>query len=122
MYPIALDCGVPVGEYWDLTLQEIVDIIEAYKRRQTRDKKSRVEEAFVLAEVIANRVGMVFGGKKSDSDVLWPWHFYPDLFEDKSEEIEEKREQIETEMLKIQLNSRVEAWNKRFEEEHKNDS
>ena len=75
----------------------------------------------MLAEVTANRIAISFSGKKNDSDFIMPWHYYPGLFEDKSEQAEEERERIETEVLKAYMNSRAEAWNKRFEEEHKND-
>ena len=101
---------------------EIKDILEAYDRQETRKKKERVANLFVLAEVIANRVAISFNGKADPEDYMQPWHFYPGLFEDKSEEIEEQRELKETEKLKILMDSRVAAWNKRFEEEHKDGS
>ncbi len=70
----------------------------------------------------ANRVLYGLSPKASESDLLRPWHFYPDLFEDKSEEMEEQREMRELEKYKAQFNRGVEAWNRRFEKEQKNDS
>ena len=101
---------------------EIKDILEAYNRQQAKEKKDRIEELFVLAEVTANRVAISFSGKANYEDYMQPWHFYPGLFEDKSKESEERREQVETEALKALMDARVAAWNKRFEEEHKDGS
>lgn len=122
MYPIALDCGIPAYEYWDLTLQEIKDIVDSKNRMLRREKKERVMETFVLAEVTANRILYGFNSKRSESDLLQPWQFYPDLFEDMSEDMEEKREMLETAKFKAQMDKRIEAWNKRFREEQKDGS
>lgn len=122
LYPTALDCGVPVDKYWDLTLQEIKDIIDSCNRMEILKKKDRVLELFVLAEATANRIIYGFNSKHSESDLIQPWNFYPELFEDKSEELEKHREMIELENYKARFNKGVEAWNRRFEREHKNDS
>lgn len=100
-------------------MQEIQDVIEASNRQKTRDKKDRVEELFVLAEATANRVILGMSNNASDSDLVQPWHYYPDIFEDKTKEMEEQRELAETEIFKAKMSARAEVWNKRFEEEHK---
>ena len=85
-------------------------------------KKGRIMELFVLAQVTANRILTGLNSKSSESDLLQPWDFYPDLFEDKSEEIEEQREMMELEKYKAKFNKGVAAWNERFEKEHKDGS
>ena len=75
----------------------------------------------MLAEATANRILIGFGGKHSDEDFVWPYHYYPDLFENQSEEMEEQRELAETERFKAQMARRVDAWNARFEGENEND-
>ena len=87
-----------------------------------KEKKERIEELFVLAEAVANRIAIAFNGKSGDADFAMPWHFYPELFEDKTKELEEQRELAETQKFKAAMDGRVAAWNKRFEEEHKNGS
>lgn len=77
---------------------------------------------FVLAEVTANRILYGFNSSRNESDLIQPWQAYPDLFEDKSEEMEEQREMIELEKYKAQFNKGVAAWNKRFREEQNNGS
>lgn len=72
---------------------------------------------FILAEVTANRILYGFSGKGSESDLIHPWHYYPDLFDDLSEEIEEEREMRELEKYKARFNKGVDAWNRRFEKE-----
>ena len=108
--------------YWDLTLQEIEDIIESYGRQKRQNKKERVEELFMVAEVTSNRIISCLNSNASESNLLRPWHFYPDLFEDQSEEIGEQREAAELEKYKARFNKGVAAWNRRFEKEHQDGS
>lgn len=110
-----------MDKYWDLTLLEINDILEAYNRRKTKEKKARVDELFVLAGATANRIAVSFSKDAGESDVTMPWDYYPDLFENRSEELEKQRELAETEAIKLMMEGRVAAWNRRFEEEHKDD-
>ena len=122
MYPLALDCGVPVYYYWDLTLQEITDIIESHGRRQ----KEEINRLFVLAEVISNRVGIIFSGKKDhdESDLLRPWHFYPDLFKDERATIEEPDPGEDTELQTYNMKMKLwaENWNRRNRKEKPDDT
>ena len=116
MYPLALDCGVPVTKYWDLTLLEIKDILDSFERTRKREKKEKIEELFILAEVTANRVLNGLNGNNSISDYIQPHHYYPDLFEDMEEEIKKKQEEAELQRYKDDMKARAEAWNKRFRE------
>lgn len=116
MYPVAIDCGVSVERYWDLTLIEIKDILDSYERTQKRRKKEKVEELFILAEVTANRILNGLNGKSSYSDYVQPHHYYPDLFENVDELIEKKKEEEELQRYKEDMKARADAWNKRFRE------
>lgn len=102
-------------------MQEIYDILRCYERTEKRKKKEHILDLFVVAEVTANRILAGFDSKSSESDLLQPWHFYPELFEDMSKGIEERREMLETERFKAHMEARIEAWNKRFREEHNED-
>ena len=83
---------------------------------QKRKKKERIEELFILAEVSANRILNGLNGKSSYSDYVQPYHYYPDLFENLDEVIEQKREEAELERYKADMRARADAWNKRFRE------
>lgn len=111
-----------MDKYWNLTLQEIKDAIDSYRRVQEKKKKERIEELFLLAEVTANRIGYGFNSKRSTSDLIQPWHAYPTLFENLDEDLEEQQEALELEKYKARMNSHVEAWNRRFREERNNGS
>lgn len=117
MYPLALDCGVPVDLYWNLTLQEIVDIIES----ETRRRREEIGRLFVLADAISSRVAYFFSDpkKRRESDIVQPWDSYPSLFETAKEAHEDRKEQrqdAELEAYKARMATAIEAWNKRFEE------
>lgn len=108
--------------FWDLTLQEIVDRIESHGRRQ----KEEINRLFVLAEVIANRVGFMFGDKKSRSeeDLLHPWHFYPKLFAEEKDEAEEPdpSEDRELQAYNAKMTLWAENWNRRHRKEKLDDA
>lgn len=90
---------------------EILDVIESRRRR----KRERIEELFVAAEAVANRVGYVFADpkKRSESDLLWPWHIFPDLFSEEAEEKAKRAEEAETAAIKAMMDARVRAMNKK---------
>ncbi len=116
MFPVALDCGIPATVYWDLTLMEITDIVESHRRKTERAKKDRVSEMFICAEATANRIGYIFTDSKSrsESDLLWPWDLFPDLFSEEAEEQEKRAAEAETAAIKAIMDARARAVNDKF--------
>lgn len=80
----------------------------------------------MLAEVISNRVGIIFSGKKDhdESDLLQPWHFYPDLFKDERAAIEEPDPGEDTELQAYNMKMKLwaENWNRRNRKEKPDDT
>ena len=118
MYPLALVCGVSVHEYWDLTLQEIMDIIDTYEKQN----RERIEEAFQAAEAVASRIIYFFSDPKSrrEDQILQPWHVYPELYPEAIQMAEEKKEEDERKLLEDQKANMMliaERWNRKFEGE-----
>lgn len=113
---MALDCGIQATQFWDLSLFEIFDIVESHRRIQTREKKERITEQFTMAEVIANRVGYVFSdpNKRRESDITWPWDYYPELFSEEAEAREKRIAEAETEAIKAVMEARIRAVNAKF--------
>ena len=118
---MALDCGVPADAYWDLTLREVVDIIESGERK----RKEEISRLFTLADAISSRVGFIFSDpkKRNSSDIIQPWDCYPELFKDEKAkaygEDEDEESNIadpELEAYKARMAIGIARWNKRFEE------
>lgn len=118
---MALDCGVPADAYWDLTLREVVDIIESGERK----RKDEISRLFTLADAISSRVDFIFSDpkKRNSSDIIQPWDYYPELFKDEKAkaygEDEDEESNIadpELEAYKARMAIGIARWNKRFEE------
>lgn len=89
---------------------------------ERKKQRIRIDELFVQAEVTANRVVYGFNDKRSESDLIKPWDVYPELYDGYAEAEEERQTQMETEMLKAQMDARVALWNARFRKEHEDGS
>lgn len=113
---MALECGVPAEKFWDFTLQELIDIIDSYKRRQ----KEVINKIFVLADVISNRIGYLFtpDNKRDNYTLAEPWHYYPDLFEKDKVENEDENPEKDAELQAYNLKMMLWAdrWNQRRKE------
>lgn len=120
IYPSALEAGVPVNLFWDLSLQELVDILEAYNRREKERERRNVDRVFVLSDAIASRIGYLFADKKHRRDdmILKPQDAYPTLYK-RSEEEEKAAEKAELEAFKQRRAAAAERWNRRFAERNR---
>ena len=92
MYPDALDCGISVKEFWELSMLEISDIMESFKRRRTRDLKQELINGFAFAEHTAELVGLYLSSENTARKI---WDFFPELFSQEKtayDEIEVRRQ------------------------------
>lgn len=81
--------------FWDSSLYEVIDMIEASKSREQRQRKSQLIDAFSVAKAVAINISASIAGKDT---FVEPWDFYGDLFTDyreKYEKIRTEREMIE---------------------------
>lgn len=103
--------------FWESSVLDIQDMISAEEKRLIEKMKQDVIISFAGADAIATRVAYFFSDEKKrrESDIVMPWDRFPSLFEDKQEEIEEKKRQTETERYKANLKAYAERWNRRHE-------
>lgn len=87
MLPTALEIGISVNEYWDLTYGEILLYIDTYNQKQITEMKHQALMDYKLAELI----GCAFGGKFPTL-----YETYPSLFEE-----EAKQEKIEIQKQRL---------------------
>lgn len=97
MYPLALDCGVSVSSYWNMSLAEIRDCMESFERKHRMEFKQKVSELHVLAKDIAQYVSAVLNGSDGNPPPEL-WDYFPDLF---GEEKKEANKRIQDHMMAV---------------------
>lgn len=84
--------------FWDLSVLEILDLMDSADRVERDRVKRDVLHRFVEAEAISTRIAFFFADaeKRKPEDILQPYDVYPDLFEKEQELAEEKREEAKS--------------------------
>ena len=95
MYPYALEAGVDVHMFWQLSFGEVMDITEAYNRRERRLFKDAVRQQFLLAEIITR-----FMTREKQEPIPRPWEYYPELFADDKKAAETLEEEKQLQEMK----------------------
>lgn len=104
LYPEALYAGISPERFWSLSLNEIIDCLEAHYKREKERRKREIWDNFILAETITGNLAAAFS---EDGQVIKAWDYYPELFAKEKELDDERRKQEELERYK-------EAWRKRI--------
>ncbi|WP_196002014.1 hypothetical protein [Clostridium sp. 1001271B_151109_B4] len=87
LYPICLDCGITPNLFHESTIDELIDLIKSYERREEARQKENIVLNYMLARQIGENVAILFD---KDAKVTQLWDLYPDLFQ-KEKEINDKR-------------------------------
>ena len=113
LYPIALERDIPIDMFWNSSVPEILDLVEASVRKEKDELKDRIRLGFVEADAIASRVGYLFTEKKKrrDKDVIMPWDVYPELFKDEKEKTEQKANDADLVAQKAVMEAYAARWN-----------
>ena len=108
MYPAALDIGIPADAFWDMSLREVYDRFESYRRTCERKNKDKLSRDFILAEAISSRICYFFSTEESRSEdmILQPWDVDPDVFS-----MEKKRAEKEKRIRELaEYKAKVMNW------------
>ena len=94
LYPVALEMGIPVEIFWNLSVNEIFDTLANIRRRLLREEKQRIMDNFIQAQAIAVDISALFA---KDGKIAHPWDYYPSFFEAEKKSWEENqlKQQIE---------------------------
>ena len=90
LYPEALYAGISPERFWSLSLNEIIDCLEAYYKREKEKRKQTIWDNFILAETIVGNLTAAFS---EDGRTLKAWDYYPELFAKEKELDDERRKQ-----------------------------
>ena len=64
LYKQALRCKIKPFEFWELTIQEIIDMIEAYNEVQKEEMQFQAICAYSTAHTITQGIAVAFGKEK----------------------------------------------------------
>lgn len=94
LYPDAVECGISIIDFWNLSMMEIFDLMQGYKRRKQLELKQQLTNGFAFAESMAEHIGLYLN---SENKARHPWDFFPGLFREEKEAYEEWLAQKQTE-------------------------
>ena len=98
---MAIDCGISPSLFWDMSLDEVTDVMESYRRTDKFMMKRNLILNKLLAEQIMHEILPLLVEKVPD-DYKKPelWDYYPELFKDEKEAYEKKLKDDEFEKFK----------------------
>jgi len=80
LYPKALESGISPLSFWELTLGEVVQMINAYQRkREIYNKDIAIQQSFLSNQLLIGIHNML-GQKENAIDTLQLWDYFPELF------------------------------------------
>ena len=76
LYPLALQCGVSPFDFWNLGIDEVNDLIDAFTKNKKNDVKIQITMMSVQVNQLVERLSL-----KENEEPLQLWDYYPSLFE-----------------------------------------
>ena len=98
-----------VISFWNYGVDEVIDIIESYRRVEKARIKQEISNNYMQAFMIRDGVASLFDGKVKPKQLH---EIYPDLFVEEKEVVEELQRQNELEIHKERLRAFAERFNK----------
>lgn len=103
LFPLALDCGISPERFWELSIPDIIDIMECSRRQEERKVKRELMNLHFLARDIGQFTAVAIqGGNKVE--IMELWDFFPDLFGREHEETEKKIQEKQLAEYKARFN------------------
>lgn len=107
VYPSFLDCGYTPSLFWDSSLDEIIDLIQSYNRREeqrVKEEETKIKTQISLNWVMAQQIGehfdLAMGNKKSITPL---YDYFPDLFKSEKEEADRQEQMNQLELHKARM-------------------
>ena len=106
LFPLALDCGISPERFWDLSIPDIIDIVECRRRQEERKVKHELMNLHFLARDIGQFTAAAIQGSDKVK-IMELWDFFPDLFEREHEETKKKIQEKQLAEYKARFNDFV---------------
>lgn len=93
----ALDCGIGVSDFYDMTITEITHIRDSFLRRREIKRKDTADMAYRLSLLITNGIACLISKDNTPIQFL---ELFSDLFEEESKVNEENKIKAQMEINK----------------------
>lgn len=87
---MALKCGISPFDFWNMSIDEISDVIDAYNQNKIEDIKLQI----IMKSVQARQIAEYLVPSETKTEITQLWEYYPSLFEDEKQ-IAEKQKEID---------------------------
>ncbi|KAB1437560.1 hypothetical protein [Candidatus Galacturonibacter soehngenii] len=121
VYPSFLDCGYAPSLFWNSSLEEIIDLIQSYNRREEQRVKeedtkikTQISLNWVLAQQIGEHLGMAMGNRTSLTPL---YDYFPELFKSEKEEADRRAQMNQLELNKARMEDYAYQHNERRKRE-----
>lgn len=115
LYPEALDAGMSIPEFWDSSIDEIIDRINSHIREENRKRKQKIIDDFIIAEATAVNIALLFSKDKNAKQPK-PWDYYKNLFKEEKAIYEKSEEERILEEYKEKRRTYIAEHNKRWKQ------
>lgn len=103
--------GISEHDFWDLTIAELIRLIDSKKRMLKAQAQERASFDYILADLIGRSVSRIYNSSNRIPSIE---EVYPSLFD--SKEIEEKKAEKKAELSALRFKQFADSFNKRFKE------
>jgi hypothetical protein len=107
----ALDYGISEREYWEMTISELIRLVESRKRVMEIEAREKATYDYILAELIGRSIARVHSSANHYPTLA---EAYPSLFS--TEEEEEAIQTKKDELSALRFKQFAQAYNKKFKE------
>lgn len=105
----ALDCGISVIDFYDMTITEITNYRDSFLRKREIRRRDSADMLYRLSTLISNGVACVLNKDNKPIEFL---EMFGDLFKEESKRNEENKANIQMEINKQHMKEFAERINK----------
>ena len=106
-----MDYGISEFDFWNMTLSELIRLIDSKKRIQKREAQEKASSDYILADMIGRSIARIYSSANTFPHIS---EFYPNLFN--TEEIEEKVQEKKDELSVLRFKQFAKSYKKKFKE------
>ena len=106
-----MDYGISEKDFWEMTLAELIRLVDSKKRTQLIQTKEKAMFDYTLANLIGRSIARLHSSANHYPSIA---EAYPSLFT--TEEIEEKIQDKKNELSVLKFKQFAQSYNKKFKE------
>lgn len=108
----ALDCGVSINEFYDMTIKELTDYRDSFLRKREIKRKDSADMIYRLATLITNGTSCILSSDNKPIEFL---EIFGDIFEEESKINEEIKIKNQMEIHKQRMKEFAERVNRQMD-------